>query len=418
MDNINISVKSNISMLILDNVPSDAGFISLVFDKFSDEAINIDMISQTPPRGKYTSIAFTFDDSELAKALGHRAFRTSVEWSRIEPAEGEFDMEAVEHYVRLFSGLKEKGIKVFITLVHFTVPYWFSKKGSFEKIENIGHFKRYAEFIVPKLAPYADFWNVLNEAFGGDDPLRNMNTVRYHAAGYHIIKKYSAAPVSSAHSFIMRMPYRPNDVFDRTLSDFIDMRDNEYLFHAVRTGELIQPGMDCIYDESVKNTMDYWAVNIYTRTMINARKKNGIGERYKHQRIKMIDKDYFYLEELYPECLMSNLTRLKDRPVYITENGCACDDDRMRIVYMIQYLTALKETMDMGVDVRGYLHWTLLDNYEWNSFKPKFGLCAVDMKTFERTPKPSAYFYKDIINNNGICQDIIRKYLKELPCLK
>ncbi len=70
MDNITISVKSNISMLILDNVPSDAGFISLVFDKFSDEAINIDMISQTPPRGKYTSIAFTFDDSELTKALG------------------------------------------------------------------------------------------------------------------------------------------------------------------------------------------------------------------------------------------------------------------------------------------------------------------------------------------------------------
>ena len=132
----------------------------------------------------------------------------------------------------------------------------------------------------------------------------------------------------------------------------------------------------------------------------------------------MIDMD-FYLEEFYPECMINTLTRLTDKPVYITENGCACNDDRFRIVYMILHLSALRQCIDMGVDLKGYLYWSLLDNYEWWTFLPKFGLCSVDREsgTFERSPKPSAWLYKEIIENNGFNQEIIRKYIKELPSL-
>ncbi len=110
-------------------------------------------------------------------------------------------------------------------------------------------------------------------------------------------------------------------------------------------------------------------------------------------------------------------TRLTDKPVYITENGTSCDDDRFRIVSLILHLNAIREAMDMGVDVRGYLHWSLLDNYEWGSYLPRFGLSSVDRESFARTPKPSAHFFKDVIENNGVNQEIIRKYLKELPSL-
>lgn len=129
-------------------------------------------------------------DIDLAVQAGLRAFRTSVEWSRIEPREGVFDEAAAEHYVALFAGLKEKGIQVFATLVHIAHPQWFEEKGHFTTLDNLKYFERYLEFIVPKIAPYVDFWNVLNEF-----NLRNtpewidfkLCSIRYHAMGYHII---------------------------------------------------------------------------------------------------------------------------------------------------------------------------------------------------------------------------------------
>lgn len=109
------------------------------------------------------SYALFEEDIALAERLGHQAFRTSVEWSRIEPEEGFFCQEAVDHYVALFSKLREKGIKTFATLVHFSIPLWLQKKGGFSNAENLPYFTRYVEFIIPKIAPYIDFYNVINE---------------------------------------------------------------------------------------------------------------------------------------------------------------------------------------------------------------------------------------------------------------
>lgn len=120
---------------------------------------------------------------------------------------------------------------------------------------------------------------------------------------------------------------------------------------------------------------------------------------------------------MYPEGMTSMLERFNDRPVYITENGCCCDDDRFRVVYLALYLSAVHDAIERGVDVRGYLYWSLMDNYEWSSFIPRFGLVHVDFETFKRTPKPSALFFKDIIARNGFSQDILRNYLSEMPSL-
>lgn len=98
-------------------------------------------------------------DVEIAGELNLGAFRTSVEWCRIEPSEGHFDQKAADHYVALFAALKERGIKVFATLVHFSYPQWFEELGQFSKLENRKYFERYLEFIVPQIAPYVDFRN-------------------------------------------------------------------------------------------------------------------------------------------------------------------------------------------------------------------------------------------------------------------
>lgn len=358
-------------------------------------------------------------DIELAQQAGLKAFRTSVEWSRIEPTEGHFDAKAAEHYVRFFAGLKEKGIKVFATLMHFTHPQWFEEIGYCTKLENKKYFERYLEYIVPKIAPYVDFWNVINEFNLGNDPERvdfKLNCIQYHAMGYHIIKKYSDKPVSSAHALVQYMPKRPLDRWDTIMAQYDDLRDHEFFFHAMRTGEILYPYRDGSYVPEVKNTVDYWSVNTYVRDMIDARKESSVGDRFAFRKMKMIQKD-FYLEEFNPECIIHNLSRLTDKPVYITENGCCCDDDRFRIIFIAEYLSALEEAIRLGVDVRGYLYWSLLDNYEWGSFKPRFGLYDVDFDTFERTAKPSRDFYREIIEHNGINPDMIKKYLPEIPRL-
>jgi len=358
-------------------------------------------------------------DIELLTRLGHQAFRMSIEWSRIEPAEGRFDTEAVKHYIDELALLKKHGIKVFVTLHHFTHPLWFEKLGQFYILENVKYFERYLEYIVPQISEYVDFWNVINEFNLGNEEQRityKLNMIRAHARGYHIIKKYSRAPVSSAHAFVHYMPYRPYDKYDKLMTEFCDFRDHEFFFHAIRTGEILYPMRDARYDPDVKGTVDYWSVNCYTRDMIDARKADCKGKRYNHKELKMIDMD-FYLEEMYPEGVIAILGRLTDYPVYITENGCSCNDDRFRIVYLALYLAALKEAIDLGVDVRGYLYWSLLDNYEWGSYLPRFGLVNVDFATFERTVKPSAEFYREIIQNNGFSGETVKKYLSELPRL-
>ncbi len=358
------------------------------------------------------------EDIQLLEDLGHQAFRLGVEWARIEPEEGHFVEAEADHYVRELSLLKEKGIQTFVTLVHGTVPRWFEEKKQFLDLDNWRYFERYLRYIVPRISPYTDFWIVFNEFNLGISKgalHRKYNGVIYHAKGYHLIKEYSDRPVSTAHALVQYCGKRQNDRFDRAMQEYKDVTDHEFFFHAIRTGELVVPGYGSTLDKSIKDTCDFWSINLYTREMVDARKADLSSPRYPFTHTKMLPMD-FYLDEFYPECMYHNLTRLMDRPVYITENGCSCDNDDFRIVYLVEYLCALREAIRAGVDVRGYLYWSLLDNYEWYSWIPRFGIVDVDRENgFLRTPKPSAYFYKEIIQQNGFTQALLKKYLKELP---
>ena len=354
------------------------------------------------------------EDIDLLSKLGHQCYRMSIEWSRIQPTEDTFDQKEVDHYVKILETLKERGIQTNVTLVHFTTPYWFVKKGGFTKLENLVYFEKYCEYIVPKIASLVDFWCVINE-FNLADANFKFNSTLFHARGYHIIKKYSNKPVSSAHALVQQHGVRQNDKFDRALQDYKDCFNNEFFFHAIRTGELVVYGKDGIFSKELKDSCDYWAVNSYVRCNLDARKENFRGNRYSFERINMISSP-FYMNKLNPECMVHNLTRLMDKPVYITENGCNCDDDDFRIVFLAEYLSAIHDAIKMGVDIRGFLYWSLLDNYEWQSFKPRFGLVDVDREHgFKRTIKPSGYFFKEIIENNGFKPEMLNKYLKTPP---
>ncbi len=355
------------------------------------------------------------EDAHMVADLGHQAYRMSLEWSRIEPECGVWDENALRHYEEELELYKKLGIKTFVTLTHVTWPMWFEEMGGVTKKENFKYFLRFAEKAVKRYDDLVDFWLILNEKTHTLTD-QGLNFIRLHAQGYRLLKTLTNKPVSSAHMALQTWPNRYFDELDKIMAAYRDFQINGAFLHAINTGELISPHMEAESCPEAKGAVDFWALNLYTRDMVDSRRKNLAGDRYPHKYLPLIKKP-FYFEEFYPEGCTAMLERFRNLPLYMTENGCCCDDDRFRIVYLALYLSAIHDAMQRGIDVKGYLYWSLMDNYEWNSFLPRFGIVDVDFKTFKRTPKPSAMFYKDIIENNGFSQEILRKYLTELPTI-
>lgn len=358
------------------------------------------------------------EDIRLLKQLGHKAYRFSIEWCRIEPEEGRYDEKALARYQEMLDLLAENGIHACVSLVHGTHPWWFQQKGGFTNEENLKYFVNYLNYLVPKIADRVGSWAVINE-FNLDRSIEkaNMDTkvcrLKSHALGYRVVKQYSNAPVSSAHAFVHQDPVRPLDFMDSTMANLVDWLTNEFFFHAVRTGEIILPYREMEYMPELKGSSDCWMINYYHRSPIDARHKNGTGKKLEFSSYKLCDIP-FGVREFNPESFMRSVSRLNDKPVWITENGICADDDRFRIIYIMQQLEAMKMAMELyHVDIKAYLHWSLLDNYEWRSFKPRFGIVDVDRTTFQRTPKPSAFFLKEVYENNGFSGDLFAKYLPE-----
>lgn len=354
------------------------------------------------------------EDIDMMADMKLQIYRMSIEWSRIEPEQGRHDEAALVRYIDMLKRLNSRGIKVCLTLHHWSHPQWFEALGGFEKRENLKYFEKHLNYIIPKIKDYVYLWVVLNEFNNHGVSPQNFylykNLLLAHARGYHIVKQYSKAPVSSTHALIHWQPQRSFDPMDRAAAKVLDWCQNEFFIHAVKTGEMVLPYNDGESCDEVRGSIDYWAVNYYTRHMASARTKNLTTSRFPFDSFSMIN-EKTYLEEFYPDGLIQHLPRFSGYPIYICENGCCCDDDRLRLVYIARHLSALREAMKMGADVRGYIHWSIMDNYEWGSFKPRFGLVHVDFDTFKRTLKPSAHFFREIIENHGITTGMRDRYL-------
>ena len=362
------------------------------------------------------------EDVDLLHQLGHQAYRFSIPWSRIEPEEGKFDESAVDHYIDLLKRLKSYGIKSFVTISHGSDPAWFWDKGGFADREQLHYFERYVDYIVPRLEELVDYWMTINEInimerSGTDKFELRKNYMICHGKAFHIIRKYSDKPVGAPHAVSAVTPKDPHFAADRAMAELTDWIMNGFFYHALTTGELVYPYMDAEYFPELKDSFDFWAINYYTANTVSSRTKTGKDRPISCKQLKLINKE-FYMSSFSPEGLYKELLRLKGKPVFITENGCCCEDDRWRMVKMLLDLSAINDAISAGVDIKGLLHWSLMDNYEWVSFIPRFGMVHVDFETFKRTPKPSSALFKDLIERNGFTPDLVKKHLPELPVFK
>lgn len=336
------------------------------------------------------------EDLALAKQLGHTAHRFSLEWSRIEPEEGKFNREAIEHYRTLLKELRALGMQSFVTLHHFTNPAWFANKGGWLKKENVDLFIRYVRYVAQHLSSEVDFWLTINEPlvyaiqsyYRGVWPPQHKsfwqttrvinNMVIGHRQAYRAIHQaVSGAKVGLAHSVVGYASLHASQLDDwvvRFISDY--WYNHRFIKKTAGYHDFL--GLNYY----MARTRD---VQLFPPRILNPAPKG-----------KLSDLGW----EISPAALTELLLDFKryKKPIYITENGIADAHDIHRPDFIRNHLRAIEVAQHEGVDVRGYLHWSLIDNFEWaEGFKPRFGLIEVDYTTQTRTIRPSAYVYKAII---------------------
>lgn len=337
------------------------------------------------------------EDFQILQDLNLNSFRFSVEWSRIEPEEGKWDRKEIEHYKNYISELRRRKIEPFLNIWHWTHPVWFEEKGSFEKSKNIKYFERFVKKISDELFDNVEYVLTINEpnnyaSFGyliGEWPPQKKsfylffktywNLARAHKRVYKIIKqKRPHIQVGLAHNLANIQPKRPHNYLDIISTWWMRYSWNWWFLRRVR------------------KCQDFIGMNYYFSDYYK-----GFGKK-KNPLVPLNDLGWYMEPEgIYP-LLLRVWTHYK-KPIFITENGLADADDEMRRWWLEQTIVAMERAISEGVDLRGYLHWSLLDNFEWAyGWWPKFGLVKVDRRTMKRVPRASAKWLANWLETNII----------------
>jgi beta-glucosidase len=328
------------------------------------------------------------DDLDLVAGLGLNAYRFSLEWSRIEPAQGEFSAAALDHYRRICAGCHERGLVPVVTLHHFTIPSWLSERGGFEAKEAPDLFARFAARVGSHMGDLIGWACTINEpnvvgAMGytvGDYPPGVKDDLARHLGVNEALVRAHRLAVEALRSSPGNFPV------GLTLS----MSENV----ADEGGEMTRDAAEEILENTFLRAAegdDFVGVQAYTRMHFGAEGQAPDDPAVPQTQLGT---------ENWPRAVGHCVRRTAEftgLPIVVTETGIATEDDAERIRYLDAVLRDVHGCIEDGVDLRGCFVWSLLDNFEWNlGFRPKLGLYAVDRTTFERTPKPSASWYGEI----------------------
>ena len=357
-------------------------------------------------------------DLRLLQELGANAYRWSVEWARLEPEEGRWNQEAADRYKSWMDQLAAAGISSMVTAYHFTLPRWVAKDGGWQSDRTIDRFEAFVRRLAGAFGKLPDLWCTVNEPtviaiqgyLRGDWPpgLKNeVETARViarvmkgHARAARILRERTGKPVGIAHHVRLLHPATWSPL-DRVIARVSDHFVNDAVVDCHRTGriQIMIPGKITI-DEAVpdlKGSYDYLGINYYTRDHVRTDFKDPSMSR---QFVPATRPKNDLGWDIYPAGLHHTLMRWKrlKLPIYITENGMADNTGDRRPEFLRSHLYAIERALRDGADVRGYYHWSLLDNFEWaEGFTPRFGLYRVDYDDPDRkrTATPAVAVFQE-----------------------
>lgn len=341
------------------------------------------------------------DDIALAASLGLNTYRFSIEWSRIEPEPGQISHAAIAYYRRLLETIRRHGMTPFVTYNHFTIPIWFAASGGFTHIDGIAAFVRFSTLITERLGDLFDYTVTFNEP--------NLWAQLAWSPGYPRLRAAFDAASAAAATSIGRQQFASPTLSNWTVQQPIMIEAHLRAYDAIKTaskgrmavgftlslpderdpdhgpsgrerklGDYVYPWLDAQHD--------FVGVQNYTYNLVGPD-----SDLPPPSGVELTQMGYPLAPETLGNVLRMVASRTK-KPLFVTEHGCAVDDDSRRIHMIDHGLKGLYDCLRDGIDIRGYIHWSLLDNYEWfYGYAPKFGLVAVDRTTFQRTPKGSAY---------------------------
>jgi beta-glucosidase len=382
-------------------------------------------------------------DFERAAEMGLKAMRLSVEWSRIEPEPGKWDKTAIERYRSMLKYLHQLGITPMLTLHHFTNPFWLAERGGWLAAGVVGLFFRYTNYVVQKLGDLCNVWCTINEPMvyaymayltgqwsPGEKNFLSTFQIAATMAKAHIAAveaihfRQPQAKVGLVNHIPVLDPVRPNKL-EQIVANWQDTLFNRRILEAVYQGQWRFPlrfnlskNHPLTHFASYPCTDDFIGINYYGRHSVafDPTRPFTLFGRHEIKREAEMWQAPWADREIYPRGLYQVIKQMAayNKPIYITENGLADREDARRPKFLLTHLAAVHRAIQEGIDVRGYYHWTLVDNYEWvEGWSTRFGLIELDPETQKRAPRRSAQLYSDIIKVKAITPEIVEEYAPE-----
>jgi beta-glucosidase len=334
------------------------------------------------------------DDIAIIKECGFNAYRFSIEWSRIEPEQGMWSTAAIDHYRRVCECCLEAGLAPMVTFHHFTTPRWVAHYGGWCDPDTADRFAYFCERAGKALGDVIRSAATFNEPnvvammgyqAGVFPPGRRDVQMRREVTDIQLDAHRKARAVLKG---VGKFPVG----LTLSMTDWVALDGGEdRVARYRRSGE--DPWLEVARDD------DYLGVQTYSRARVT-----GDGPLGNEDGVPLTQMGY----EEWPPALANTIRRAAevvgpDVPLIVTENGISTDDDTRRISFVHAALQGVLDCIAEGIDVRGYVYWSLLDNFEWAfGYMPKFGLIGVDRHTFTRTPKPSAAWLGGVARANRL----------------
>jgi beta-glucosidase len=377
------------------------------------------------------------EDLDRAAEGGQNAHRFSVEWSRIQPTPDSWDEEALERYRNMLRGMRDRGLTPMVTLHHFSDPLWFYEMDAWENEQAPALFEKFVRKTVQALKEYCTLWCTINEPnlyallgyVTGDFPTKHRGTkvamqvmgnmLRGHAAAYRTIHEVQPeSRVGYAHHHRPMVPKRAWSPLDRLMRSVRFSGTNMAFPSALSTGVMKTPLARFNIPEA-KGTQDFLGLNYYSVDTISfhAGKPNELFTHSAYGEDADLSDTRFIAN--IPEGLFDTIKwavkTYPNLPILITENGVEDTSDRMRPRYLAQHIHQVWRAVNFNWPVKGYFHWTLVDNFEWErGWTQRFGLWGLDPETQKRTKRPSADLYAEICRENGLTSEMVQKYCPEV----